>query len=382
MATTFQLQVSTDNTFATTDYDQSGLTSDTQSVTGLLFDTLYYWRVRTTDDEGTSDWSSTFSFTSASPTRSFDLHAAFTLRATDPLFFGFEGTNGTYKTVRSGNDLCVSRRESEVFVDKLCIGPTGITVDAISATTGTIGTLTVTSISGGTATLTDIYATGNVIVPKTSGKGIKVDTASPTFGWRDLLGDIKTRPAAGGGAAALPDYVAYRGSIYGYRFGTNAPNNHEHEAFVEYHIPHDYVPGSDLFLHLHWSQIVVDTGGAAGVPGVSEWFWDVTYAKGYGTAGGAADPFIAPITTTCTQQGSTTQYGHMICEVQLSATTPSASQLDSDNIEVDGLLLVRVYRDPGSANDTLDQDTFVHFCDVHYQSTNMATKDKNTPFYT
>ena len=244
------------------------------------------------------------------------------------------------------------------------------------------GTATMTNISGTTATLTDIYATGNVIVPKTSGKGIKVDTASPTFGWRDLLGDIKTRPAAGGGAAALPDYVAYRGSIYGYRFGTNAPNNHEHEAFVEFHIPHDYVPGSDLFLHLHWSQIVVDTGGAAGVPGVSEWFWDVTYAKGYGTAGGAADPFIAPITTTCTQQGSTTQYGHMICEVQLSATTPSASQLDSDNIEVDGLLLVRFYRDPGSANDTLNQDTFVHYCDVHYQSTNMATKDKNTPFYT
>ena len=261
------------------------------------------------------------------------------------------------------------------------------TITSLYATTATItslsgGTATLTNISGTTATLTDIYATGNVIVPKTSGKGIKVDTASPTFGWRDLLGDIKTRPAAGGGAAALPDYVAYRGSIYGYRFGTNAPNNHEHEAFVEYHIPHDYVPGSDLFLHLHWSQIVVDTGGAAGVPGVSEWFWDVTYAKGYGTAGGAADPFIAPITTTCTQQGSTTQYGHMICEVQLSATTPSASQLDSDNIEVDGLLLVRVYRDPGSANDTLDQDTFVHFCDVHYQSTNMATKDKNTPFYT
>ena len=151
MATTFQLQVSTDNTFATTVYDQSGLTSDTQSVTGLLFDTLYYWRVRTTDDEGTSDWSSTFSFTSASPTRSFDLHAAFTLRATDPLFFGFEGTNGTYRTVRSGNDLYISRRESNAFVDKLCIGPTGITVDAISATTGTI-----TSLSSGTATITAI----------------------------------------------------------------------------------------------------------------------------------------------------------------------------------------------------------------------------------
>ena len=29
----------------------------------------------------------------------------------------------------------------------------------------------------------------NLVVPKTSGKGIQVDTTSPTFGWKDLLGE-------------------------------------------------------------------------------------------------------------------------------------------------------------------------------------------------
>ncbi len=249
---------------------------------------------------------------------------------------------------------------------------------------GTGGTNSI-SVSGGVMTVTGtqdvIFDTSDIVLQKTSGVGMKVDIASPTFGWKDLPGDIKTRPAAGGGAAAQPDYVAYRGSIYGYRFGTNAPNNHLHECFVEFHLPHDYVPGSDIYIHTHWSQTTVDTGGPAAVPGDSEWFFDVSYAKGYGTAGGSGDPFIAPITTSVVCQGSTTQYAHMICEVQLSDSSPSASQLDSDNLEVDGILLVRVYRTPSAGNDTLDQDTFLHYVDIHHQSTNMPTKDKNAPFY-
>jgi hypothetical protein len=185
----------------------------------------------------------------------------------------------------------------------------------------------------------------------------------------------------GGGAGANPDYVVYRGGLYGYRFGTAAPNNHLHEAFIEYHIPHDYVPGSDLYLHVHWSQTTVDTGGTAGVPGVAKWYFEVSYADGHGTPGGAADPFIAPITVSVTQQGSTTQYGHMIAEVQFTNNGGTGGLIDSNTIAVDGLILVRVYRDPGDAADTLNQDTFVHFVDVHYQSTNMATKNKAPNFY-
>jgi hypothetical protein len=223
--------------------------------------------------------------------------------------------------------------------------------------------------------------TGNLIVQKTSGYGIKVDTTTPTFGWRDMLGAINTRPTAGGGASANPDYVAYRGGIYAYRFGTIAPDNHLHEAFIEFHIPHDYVPGSDLYIHTHWSQTTVDTGGTAGVPGVAKWYFEISYADGHGTPGGAADPFIAPITVSVTQQGSTTQYGHMIAEVQFTNNGGTGGLIDSNTIQVDGLVLVRVYRDPGDAADTLNQNTFVHFVDIHYQSTNVATKNKAPNFY-
>lgn len=221
----------------------------------------------------------------------------------------------------------------------------------------------------------------NLILPKTSGKGIQVDTTTPTFPWHDLLGAINTRPTAGAGAGAVPDYVAYRGNIYGYRFGTAAPNNHLHECFIEYHVPHDYLPSSDLYIHTHWSQTTVDTGGVAGVPGVAEWQFDISYADGHGTAGGTADPFVAPKTITVTQQGSTTQYGHMIAEVIITGASDTATTFDRTTIQVDGVFLVRCYRDPASTNDTLDQDTFLHFVDMHYQSTGIGTKQKAPNFY-
>lgn len=220
-----------------------------------------------------------------------------------------------------------------------------------------------------------------MVICKDSGVGIKVDNESPSFGWRDLLGAITVKGTGGGGAAANPDYVVYRGGIYAYRFGTVVPNNHDHEAFIEYHMPHDYVPGSDLFIHVHWSQIVVDTGGAASVPGVAKWYFEISYADGHGTPGGAADPFIAPITVSVTQQGSTTQYGHMIAEVQFTNAGGTGGLLDSNTIAVDGLLLVRIHRDPTDVADTLNQDTFVHMVDIHYQSTNLATKNKAPNFY-
>lgn len=224
------------------------------------------------------------------------------------------------------------------------------------------------------ASTNELANNGNFVLPKVAGEGVKVDPAAPTFGWRDIIGQINTK----GVGASDPDWVAYRGSVYQYKF----PSAHLHEAWLTFHIPHDYVPGSDLFVHVHWSQITVDTGGTAGAPGAAKWQFDITYADGHGTAGGAADPFIAPITVTVTQQASTTQYGHMIAEVQFTNSGGTGGLIDSGNISVDGLLLVRIYRDATDAADTLNQDPFVHMCDIHYQSTNMATKQKSPDFYT
>jgi hypothetical protein len=64
-ATSYRLQVSTNSSFSSLVYDQSGITGTSQQVSGLANNTLYYWRVNATNAEGTSSYSSTWSFTTA-----------------------------------------------------------------------------------------------------------------------------------------------------------------------------------------------------------------------------------------------------------------------------------------------------------------------------
>lgn len=62
-ATSYTLQVSTSNSFATFVFNLSGLTGTTQLVTGLNNSAQYYWRVSATNSYGISDWSSVWNFT-------------------------------------------------------------------------------------------------------------------------------------------------------------------------------------------------------------------------------------------------------------------------------------------------------------------------------
>lgn len=217
----------------------------------------------------------------------------------------------------------------------------------------------------------DAAINGNLTLPKTSGVGIRIDKVAPTFGWRDLLGEPHIHTAG----ANDPTFNVFRNTLRQYQYSNVLMN----ETWYEYHIPHDYVPGTDVYCHVHWSQIVVDTGGTAGVPGVVKWFADISYAKGHGTPGGAADAFGAIVTTSMTQQGSTTQYGHMLAEMII--TDNGAALINRTRLEPDGVILLRLYRDPADAADTLNQGPFIHYVDIHYQSTNLATKQKAPNFY-
>jgi hypothetical protein len=187
-------------------------------------------------------------------------------------------------------------------------------------------------------------------------------------GWNDLLGMPNIRVAG----ANDPTWNIYQGSLRQFQYSNVIMN----EMWFTYHIQHDYKPGSDIHIHTHWSQTTIDSGGPAGVPGNVKWYIDVSYAKGHNQAA-----FSAPITTSITQTASGTQYQHMLAEVQLSASSPSGSQIDSALLEPDGVLIVRLYRNPADAADTLNQAPFLHFCDIHYQTDRVNTKNKAPNFY-
>lgn len=209
-----------------------------------------------------------------------------------------------------------------------------------------------------------VDAAGNVTLLKTSGQGIKVDITTPTFGWRDLLGKVTQRNTGG----SKPTHAIYRGSLRQYQFAAGK------EEFFTYHIDHDHVPDSDIFLHVHWSHIGDDVSG-----GTVTFEYEISYAKGFNRGA-----FSAPVSTTFIGTANTTQYDHVITEVQVSAATPSANQLDSNDLEPDGIVeaRVKVTSNDITVNAGGVPDPFIHEADIHYQSTNIGTKQKAPDFYT
>jgi hypothetical protein len=77
------------------------------------------------------------------------------------------------------------------------------------------------------------------------------------------------------------------------------------------------------------------------------------------------------------------RWQHRIDEFQLSAAAPSGVQLDSADLEVDGIIMVCF---KPSAIPTIGggspNEPFLMYVDIHYQSTNMPTKQKAPDFYT
>ena len=211
-----------------------------------------------------------------------------------------------------------------------------------------------------TPTTGNLNINGQVTLPRTTNYGIQVDTAAPTWGWRDITSDITAK----GNGVGNPAWQQYNGtSIYGYAMQATKLN----EVWINYHMPHDWVPGSDLYIHTHWSQTTADSGKNV------QWFFDVLYAKGH-----QQQAFQNTVTTVNVIQAcNATVREHMIAEVQLS----TAGAIGGNTLEVDGIILVRCYRNAGVGSDTSTQDAYLHFVDLHYQSTNMATKNKAPSFY-
>ncbi len=201
------------------------------------------------------------------------------------------------------------------------------------------------------------------IIPKATGKGIQVETAAPTFPWRDLLGELFVRSTGAG----RPSRAIYRDSLSASQFSAG-----DDEDF-EYHIPHDYLQPSDIHLHVHWSHT-----GAFVTGGTLTFTYAMTYAKAHNQA-----PFPAEVSTTFVGTASATQYQQILTEVQVSATSPSANQIDSDNIEPDGVIILRL--EMTTNNMTVSEggvpDPFIHYVDIHYQSTGIGTKEKAPDFY-
>lgn len=174
--------------------------------------------------------------------------------------------------------------------------------------------------------------------------------------WDDLTASFNAGRSVG---PNQPTWASFRTGVDAYRFSATATN----ELWLSpIHLDHTVRPNSPLYIHIHWSTAGTNTG-------VVRWGVEYTIAKGHNQ-----EAFPATSTIYLEQAASGTAYQHMIVEM-------TENQAISTSVEPDSLLLMRVFRDGGHANDTCTDPAFGLMADVHYLKSHWATKNKAPNFY-
>ena len=128
-ATSYQAQVSTTSDFASTVFNQSGITATSVQANGLANNTVYYWRVRASNTAGNGDWSTVWSFTTTNGGSTATL------------------TRGPYMNLATQNSIIIRWRTDIATDSKVSFGDAPGNLTA-SATDPTIATEHIVKVNG------------------------------------------------------------------------------------------------------------------------------------------------------------------------------------------------------------------------------------------
>jgi hypothetical protein len=141
------------------------------------------------------------------------------------------------------------------------------------------------------------------------------------------------------------------------------------EAFAEFHIPHIWRPGTMQYPHVHFTVL-------SSASGTVRWGFEWLFARTQ-----RSDAFTRYPETTQTiylEQAipANSERVHFVVEAAEGQGIPPES------LEVDGMMLVRLFRDGAHANDTFAQDVFGITVDLHTETDRYSTPFRFPPFYT
>ena len=176
-------------------------------------------------------------------------------------------------------------------------------------------------------------------------------------GWNDLVGEIDVRAGANSPSATI-----FIGGISAYEFSPTTMN----ECYVNFHIRHDYIDGTMVYPHVHWSNNI-------DAAGVVRWGFEYTMARRNDSTGVVT--FGATQTLYIERQVD-------LGDVFQHHVNESADGLGIAGtiLEPDALILCRVFRDATSPNDTFPQPIHLFNADVHYECHTLATPLRTPPF--
>lgn len=178
------------------------------------------------------------------------------------------------------------------------------------------------------------------------------------LGWRDNIVELKVDASS----PNAPTLNPLRGGILAWTFFKNELT----EAHSGWHIDHDYALGTKLYMHVHWAIATAATG-------TIRWGFEYTVAKGH-----QQQAFPATTTVYVEQASLGVPYMHYVAEVSEANAIDGAAL----EIEPDTVIQVRLFRDGAHPNDTLEEDVFGLFIDLHYQADRATTPFKAPNFLT
>jgi len=204
-----------------------------------------------------------------------------------------------------------------------------------------------------------------VLTESASGTTLKtklINLLKRVFAFEDVWEDYVVALDASNTLSAnnSPTMEEFRSGIYALRYPVDIK---EHEAFFTFHFHHDMKPDTDMHIHCHF------TTNDESPTGNVKWNVDYMYARGY-----EADTFPAPTTLSVVAPVGA-QYSHQITDDEAMIISATANDL-----EPDGLLMGRVYRNTEDIEDTCDSDTFLLYVDIHYVKNRVGTTERNRPF--
>lgn len=174
--------------------------------------------------------------------------------------------------------------------------------------------------------------------------------ARTTEGWQMLVGEISTD-----GLSNPPSKVLYKGIV---QLDSFDPDNIQ-ELAVVFHIPKDYVAGSDFYPHGHFHSSTTSAGTV-------RWGFSLTWANPYHLADFGREPFteekfVSPVT------------GYV--EATLDASHQDANNVAESVVPFSipyllpgAIIFMRVFRDATHINDTYPGSIFMTSVALAYRS--------------
>jgi hypothetical protein len=186
------------------------------------------------------------------------------------------------------------------------------------------------------------------------------DLAARTdLAWAQFSGNPEVRE----GTANAPSWESFRDGLYEWSY----PNGQMSQSYINFDLPFNWAPGTDLYVGIHWSP------GNNSSTGTVRWGLEFTYAFAYGPATGTTFGASQTVYINASQANGTT-YQHYINFNDYADRFPgSAAQ---PNMK----FVVRLFRDGANVADTFGAPVFLVGCDFFYQTSRFGTQTLYPPF--